>query len=120
MFDCPGHFGFVKLALPVFHIGFFKHTLSILQAVCKECSRLLLTDDERKRCLKRIRANAEPSLNLKVMKAMIDECKKMRTCIYCGAYNGTVKKKPSESLKIIHDKFSVASNKDDDDDELIK
>jgi DNA-directed RNA polymerase III subunit RPC1 len=30
MTDCPGHFGFLKLALPVFHVGFFKHTVSIL------------------------------------------------------------------------------------------
>jgi len=30
MTDCPGHFGHLKLNLPVFHIGFFKHTVSIL------------------------------------------------------------------------------------------
>lgn len=78
LFDCPGHYGYVKLALPVFHVGYFKHTLSILQAVCKECSRVLLSEDEYDRSLKRIRANAEPSQNLKVLKAMLDECKKMR------------------------------------------
>ena len=61
LFDCPGHYGFVKLALPVFHVGYFKHTLAILQSVCKECSRVLLTPEERERCLKRVRANAEPS-----------------------------------------------------------
>lgn len=118
LIDCPGHFGFVKLALPVFHVGYFKHTLAVLQSVCKECSRLLLTEEERGRALQRIRANAEPSQNLKMLKAMIDECKKMKTCIYCGAYNGTVKKKPSESLKIVHDKYSVG--KDQEIDELVK
>lgn len=30
MVDCPGHFGVMKLALPVFHVGYFKHTLNIL------------------------------------------------------------------------------------------
>ena len=35
MSDCVGHFGYIKLALPVFHIGFFKHVLSILQVICK-------------------------------------------------------------------------------------
>lgn len=29
--DCSGHYGFIKLELPVFHIGYFKHTLTILQ-----------------------------------------------------------------------------------------
>ena len=30
MEDCPGHFGFVKLALPVFHPGYFRHTIGVL------------------------------------------------------------------------------------------
>jgi DNA-directed RNA polymerase III subunit RPC1 len=25
--DCAGHFGYIKLELPVFHIGYFKNTL---------------------------------------------------------------------------------------------
>jgi DNA-directed RNA polymerase III subunit RPC1 len=27
---CPGHFGYVQLELPVFHVGFFKQTVNIL------------------------------------------------------------------------------------------
>ena len=49
---------------------------------------------------------------------MTDECKKMRTCIYCGAFNGTVKKKPTESLKIIHDRYAVT--RDQEIDDLVK
>ena len=33
--ECVGHFGVVRLTLPVFHIGYFKHTISLLQNVCK-------------------------------------------------------------------------------------
>ena len=36
----------------------------------------------------------------------------MRTCIHCGAYNGTVKKKPNEPLKILHEKFKVTKDYD--------
>ena len=61
MVDCPGHFGVLKLALPVFHVGYFKHLLNILQCICKDCSKLLLSEDERQRFLKRIKKNAEPS-----------------------------------------------------------
>jgi DNA-directed RNA polymerase III subunit RPC1 len=32
---CPGHFGYVELELPVFHIGYFKQTVNILQSICK-------------------------------------------------------------------------------------
>ena len=46
---------------------------------------------------------------------MIDECKKMKSCIYCGAFNGIVKKKPSESLKIIHGKYAVSKEQEIDD-----
>ena len=115
MTDCPGHFGFVKLALPVFHVGYFKHTVSILQCICKQCSRVLLSEDDKVRHLRRTRLNQEPSMNLKLLKAVVDDCKKMRTCIYCHAYNGSVKKKPNEALKIVHEKFKVSKDQELDD-----
>lgn len=37
MADCAGHFGYIKLVLPVFHIGYFKAIISILQEICKVC-----------------------------------------------------------------------------------
>jgi DNA-directed RNA polymerase beta' subunit len=33
--NCVGHYAYIKLVVPVFHIGYFKHTISILQAICK-------------------------------------------------------------------------------------
>ena len=33
--DCVGHYAYIKLAVPVFHIGYFKHCISILQCICK-------------------------------------------------------------------------------------
>jgi len=44
--ECSGHYGYINLGLPVFHIGYFKHTISVLQCVCKTCSRVLLKDTE--------------------------------------------------------------------------
>jgi len=32
---CNGHFGYVKLALPVLHIGYLKMIVSVLQDICK-------------------------------------------------------------------------------------
>ena len=42
--DCPGHFGHVDLALPIFHTGYFTHTYNLLQMICKTCSRVMLED----------------------------------------------------------------------------
>ena len=52
--DCTGHFGYIKLELPVFHIGFFKAILDILQCICKSCSRVLLGEDDRRKYLRMI------------------------------------------------------------------
>ena len=32
---CNGHFGNIKLVLPVFHVGYFKKVIQILQSICK-------------------------------------------------------------------------------------
>ena len=47
MTDCPGHFGFIKLELPVLHIGYLKQTVAVLQCICKTCSRILLPPKDR-------------------------------------------------------------------------
>ena len=33
--DCVGHFGYIRLELPVYHIGYLKAVLLILQCICK-------------------------------------------------------------------------------------
>lgn len=32
---CVGHYGYIKLALPVFHIGHFRPTINMLSCICK-------------------------------------------------------------------------------------
>lgn len=39
---CPGHFGHIQLAKPVFYIQFFDIVRKILKCVCYRCSRLLI------------------------------------------------------------------------------
>ena len=41
MTDCPGHFGHLDLAKPVYHPGFLTKTMKILRCVCFYCSKLL-------------------------------------------------------------------------------
>lgn len=42
MNDCPGHFGHIDLARPVYHIGFIKKVKKILESVCFHCGKLKL------------------------------------------------------------------------------
>ena len=46
LIECPGHCGYIKLALPIFHIGYFKHILTVLQIICKKCAKLLIPSQE--------------------------------------------------------------------------
>ena len=105
--DCAGHFGYIKLALPCFHIGYLKHTLNLLQCICKNCSRVLLSDSERKAILKKMRNPRTDVLGKSsIFKKVIDKCKKNHVCPYCHTPNGTVKKvHGAPTLKIIHEKY---------------
>jgi DNA-directed RNA polymerase II subunit RPB1 len=42
---CPGHFGHIELAKPVFYIQFFDTVRKILKCVCFRCSRLLINPE---------------------------------------------------------------------------
>jgi len=39
---CPGHFGHIELARPIYHYHFIQITLKILKCVCFQCSKLLI------------------------------------------------------------------------------
>lgn len=103
---CPGHFGYITLDLPVYHVGYFKHVLNILQSICKECSRLLLNENDRAKYSKLLRLRKDPQERETIRKAVQDACKKVKYCPFCEAYNGTIKKIVGQALKIIHDKFN--------------
>jgi DNA-directed RNA polymerase II subunit RPB1 len=43
---CPGHFGHIKLAKPVFYIQFFDMVRKILKCVCFRCSKILINPED--------------------------------------------------------------------------
>eukprot|EP00898_Chlorokybus_atmophyticus_P005611 jgi/Chlat1/6050/Chrsp4S06335 len=95
--DCVGHFGHLKLELPVFHIGYFKNV---------NCSRLLVPEEERQQFLKRVRNPRLETLQRRALfKKLADRCKRTRQCHYCADGQGVVKKAGS-TLKIVHDKYA--------------
>lgn len=113
--DCAGHFGYIKLELPVFHIGFFKAVAEILQNICKTCSRVLLGPVERKSFLKQMRSPAtDPLRKVKVRKRITEACKKVTCCPWCGGANGQVKRVPgAQAFKLVHDRFGRDWRKDE-------
>ena len=72
----------------------------------QECSRILLTEDDRRSFLRDLRRpNIDNLRRTQICKKILDQCKKTRKCEACGAINGVVKKPSQTPLKIIHDKF---------------
>ncbi|KIW89530.1 uncharacterized protein Z519_09686 [Cladophialophora bantiana CBS 173.52] len=107
--ECNGHFGHVRLVLPVYHVGYFRKVIQILQSICKagiDCSCILLSEVDRRKFLNAIRKSQNDSLKqTAIVRRVADQCKKTKVCFECGAVNGLVRKATTNSLKITHDKF---------------
>ena len=50
--DCPGYFGHIELAKPIYHIHFLKTIVRVLRCVSYRTSKLLL--NRRTRCIKNV------------------------------------------------------------------
>ncbi|RDL37944.1 putative DNA-directed RNA polymerase III subunit RPC1 [Venustampulla echinocandica] len=104
--NCNGHFGHVRLALPAFHIGYLKLVMTILQNICKDCARVLLTDTERRAFLKELRRPGIDNLKrTQICKKINEQCRKAKTCPYCDSINGQIRK--VAVLKLTHDKYQT-------------
>ncbi|XP_058185181.1 DNA-directed RNA polymerase II subunit RPB1-like isoform X2 [Rhododendron vialii] len=75
MAECPGHFGHLELAIPMFHIGFMKTVLSIMRCVCFNCSKLLAEEEDH---------NFKQALRIRNpkhrLKKILDACKNKAKC----------------------------------------
>jgi len=105
--NCAGHFGYIQLELPVFHAGFFKHTLTILQCICKRCSRVMVSTAERDDLMTKLRSGAPRNALYRAQqfKKIVDSCKSTYRCPNCGYSNGVVKKVGGAFFKIVHEKW---------------
>ncbi|KAI4986177.1 hypothetical protein ZWY2020_018807 [Hordeum vulgare] len=78
MAECPGHFGHLELAKPMFHIGFIKTVLSIMSCVCFNCSKILAdeNDDKDKKFKQALRIKNPKNRLRKINEA----CKNKKVC----------------------------------------
>ncbi|CAF0768130.1 unnamed protein product [Didymodactylos carnosus] len=101
---CLGHFGYIDLQLPVFHIGFFRSIIVVLQTICKKCSRVMLQKDIKQEFQRSLCRPVLSYLQKKGLRKKIHEkAKKTTLCPSCGELNGAVLK--CALLKIAHDKY---------------
>lgn len=83
---CPGHFGHIELAVPIVHVEFTKIVDDLLDAACRNCGRILLSDAR----IVRMKARIERTRKLlgivpdDLYKRILKEAKG-KECPHCGA-----------------------------------
>ncbi len=85
--ECPGHFGHIELARPVLHVGFARKILKILRAVCRKCSRVLLTEDQIKEFAEKMEKYQKEfgERNEELVKNSLKAARRVKECPYCQA-----------------------------------
>ena len=83
--SCNGHFGHIELAAPVIHVGFTKLIRRLLRGTCRNCSRLLLTAEEKEEFTQQLERTRELDGDVNdVTKAAIRQARKADICPHCG------------------------------------
>ncbi|BAB60349.1 DNA-directed RNA polymerase A' [Thermoplasma volcanium GSS1] len=92
--ECPGHFGHIELAMPVVHVGFVKEIKMFLDATCKSCGRIKLTDDEIKTYLPEVQKvdfeTGDPEDIELMTKRFVDLASQRMVCPHCGAQQSKI------------------------------
>jgi DNA-directed RNA polymerase subunit A' len=83
---CPGHFGHIELAVPIVHIEFTKIIHELLKATCRNCGRILLSDEKAKKVQRRIERyrGLLGTIPDAVYKGIMQEIK-AKQCSHCAA-----------------------------------
>ena len=104
--DCPGHFGHIELAMPVIHVEFAKTSYRLLLATCRNCGRILLTEEEIEKFKRKIAEEEElygkPSKETRdTLFKEARKKKKFKECPHCGTTQLNIKfTKPTNFIEI--------------------
>jgi DNA-directed RNA polymerase II subunit RPB1 len=96
--NCPGHFGHIKLAEPLFHVGFLPFVKKILGCICIKCSKVLVSKNE-----KEIKALTERLTGKNRMNELREIVKNVSNCQTCGSPVAKImfdKKKSSYTINL--------------------
>ncbi|RLG72781.1 MAG: DNA-directed RNA polymerase subunit A' [Methanobacteriota archaeon] len=100
--ECPGHFGHIELARPVIHVGYAKVIYKILRGTCRECHRILLSNDKIQKYLEELN-NIEIRVGRRwdlIRRRIIPEITQVKVCPHCGAEQKEIKwEKPTTYLE---------------------
>jgi DNA-directed RNA polymerase II subunit RPB1 len=107
--DCPGYFGHIELAKPMFHVHFLKTVVKALRCVSYHNSKIMvLPEDPKYKAAMKVR-NPERRL-----RAFTSVCQSKRTCEHTGG--------PQPTYRLEHGTLKIMAEfpkpKDDDDEAM--
>ena len=114
-FKCPGYFGHIKLARPVFYIQFLNIVHKVLRCVCVKCSKLLIDKNKYRHLL-----NHAPEVRWNEVYALASKIKRCGedTDDGCSCLQPSkIKKSDIATLIAEWDNKASAEGGDDDDDD---
>lgn len=78
---CPGHFGHIELAKPVFHVHFFDMVKKLLKCICFRCSKvpIIVEESDEVKLIKQKRLSRQKRWDL-----MYKLLQKVKKCPHCG------------------------------------
>tara|TARA_Y100000034_G_scaffold136768_1_gene215609 strand:- start:39441 stop:42005 length:2565 start_codon:yes stop_codon:yes gene_type:complete len=86
--ECIGHFGYIEMARPVIHYKFVSQMLNLLRTTCRECGKILMSQNDLKSNLKKLR-KVEHLFGLEerriLTKSLILKTKTINKCPHCKA-----------------------------------
>ena len=103
--ECPGHFGHIKLCVPVVHPLLYKFVLALLKVFCHKCSRFLLTEE-----MVKLHGFMKYTRNIRFQK-ILKFIEKSRTCIHCLAQQPKMTFSPTETCFLMAHKDTAKDQK---------
>jgi len=74
----------------------------------------MVNEKDRIKYIQKYKTRLDAEQKNKLFKSIVAECKKVKKCPHCEAFNGTVKKLPNQACRIIHAKYNDKANSDAD------
>ncbi|OII73227.1 DNA-directed RNA polymerase II III subunit [Cryptosporidium ubiquitum] len=104
---CGGHWGYIDLQQPVFHVGYFKHLYGVLCCICKSCGAFLLKGEEKRQHLARLKQSCSIAHSYRLQfRKLVERCKKVKTCPRCMSQQGqlrrTIRPTLDQFMKLTH------------------
>jgi DNA-directed RNA polymerase subunit A' len=92
--ECSGHFGFIELARPVYHIRYIPMIYTFLRSTCGACDRILLSTpdiDKWTERLSKIEKVRGESRKWEITNLIINKTKTVKKCPHCETKQEKVK-----------------------------